>query len=344
MRQRVLLTSALALASLLLSVGLLEFGLRASGRFPRVGLHSVSTDDYDRIPGFWEPGQDFVNRENHALPHRIRINSLGLRGPETTLVPHMPRVLCLGDSFTFGDYVNDEETLPAQLGNRFAGIAEVLNGGVGGTTIVDQREFLKRYLSLRPDVVVLVYFDNDLEDLLVDPPMHVRFTKNRRVKSGVLRPVYELVRDTATFNAFLRLQSVLRALEVETPLSENQLKGDAPPVRLAPLVKRYADEVVALRNLLEIRGVGLVVAAFPAPYFLSGEWKQDRIALVSEALARHRIHMVDLTRPLRASALPLTELFLLPHDGHPSSRGYAIAADALRPIVQQALAARRALR
>jgi lysophospholipase L1-like esterase len=341
MLRRILQRAALVFASLALSLGLLEIGLRWSGRYPAVGLHSASARDYERIPGFWEPGQDFVNRQIPALPHRIRTNSLGLRGPETTLAPRGPRVLCLGDSFTFGDYVNDEETLPAQLGARLKGSAEVLNGGIGGTTIVDQREFLERYLALSPDVVLLIYYENDLEDLFLEPPMHVRFARNRELKSGVLGPLYEQVRDTATFNALLHLQGLLRAREVASTPATQQAEGAEPPPWLAPMVERYADEVAALRDRLEAREIELVVAAFPHPFVVSGKYQRDRIAPVSRALAARHIPTVDLTPALRASSQPLTELFLFPHNGHASARAYAIAAEVLEPHVRRALAARR---
>ena len=109
---------ALAIAALVLTLGAAELLLRASGRFPTVQLHSVSSRDHARIPGPWQPNQDLVRLAKPALPHRVRTNALGLRGPETSLAPRGPRVLCVGDSFTFGDFVEDDETLPAQLGAR----------------------------------------------------------------------------------------------------------------------------------------------------------------------------------------------------------------------------------
>jgi hypothetical protein len=340
MFQRILRNSALFLVSLAFSAVLLEVVLRWSGLFPVEGLHSVSARDYDRIPGFWEPGQDFVNRQIPALAHRIRTNSLGLRGPETTLTPRRPRVLCIGDSFTFGDYVDDEETLPAQLGDRLNGSAEVLNGGVGGTTIVDQRELLKRYLVLRPHVVLLVYFDNDLSDLLVEPPMHVWFARNRELKTGVLGPFYYQVRDTATFNALLFLQGVFRVqMTRQEELGDDG--SDASPHWLTHAVDRYAAEVGAIRDLLEERGIELVVAAFPHPFVVSGKYTRDFIGPVSRALAQRQIQVVDFTPALRASGLPLTELFLFPQNGHASRRGYAIAAEVVEPHVRRALARRR---
>jgi hypothetical protein len=92
--------NAIALFVGLCAAGLiLEVGLRMTGRFRSQGIHTVSEQDYRRIPGPWEPNQDYVDNTNTALPYHSQTNSLGLRGPETTLKPDGPRVLVIGDSF-----------------------------------------------------------------------------------------------------------------------------------------------------------------------------------------------------------------------------------------------------
>jgi len=95
------------------------------------------------------------------------VNALGLRGAECALAkaPGTRRVAVLGDSFTLGIGVRDEDTLPAQL-QRALGRAdvEVLNFGVSATQTVEHVRYLEGYaLGFDPDVVVLVYFLNDAE-------------------------------------------------------------------------------------------------------------------------------------------------------------------------------------
>lgn len=327
---------SLAATSLLVGLLLAEGILRLTARFPIEGLHSVSERDYRRIPGMWEPGQELISREKPALPYQVRINALGLRGLDTTIEPSGPRVLFVGDSLTFGDFVEDGETLPRQVQQRLRE-AEVLNGGVGGTTITDQRVFLERYLALRPHVVVLVFFENDLSDLFMDPPRHVVFARNRAAKSGALYPFYRLVRDTALFNGFLKVQARMRRRPGWGP---EEKRASHPPKWLAKAVAMYAAEVVKVRELLEPRGIALVIAAYPEHYNVAnlGEGpKYETIGPVSTALRDLGIAVVDLTIPLRESHLPVADLYLLPHDGHPSPIGYAVAADALTPHVRAAL-------
>src|SRR5262245_55041082 len=113
MRRNILL----AVTSLVVFFGLIEAALRLSGRVPTDALRSPDLRTLDAIPGLFEPGQDFVDRVLPDLAYRVRINSLGFRGNEFTLEkkPGTVRVLCLGDSYTFGPYVEDDRTFPAMV-------------------------------------------------------------------------------------------------------------------------------------------------------------------------------------------------------------------------------------
>jgi lysophospholipase L1-like esterase len=331
MLRRTAVNATLLLASLAAALALAEAILRLIGQVPARGLHSVSAKDFARIPGFWEPHQDFVNRKRPELPHKIHINSLGLRGPETTRAPRGPRVLCLGDSFTFGEFVNDEQTLPAHLSARLPAPVEVLNAGVLGTTIVDQSVFLPRFLELAPTLVLLIFCDNDLEDLLKTPPLHVRYAQNRQLKSGLGQFVYVALRNTSLFSLYLRYQALTR---------EHQAAADvaADPVpRLRELAREYARHAAHLRQYLGGRGIELLLATFPSAPTLTDYSGSDRVTLVLAALHTVGIEAVDLMLPLRQSGLSPNDIYLFPHDGHPSPQGYAVAAKALVPHVQSAL-------
>ncbi len=91
-----------------------EVILRISGKAPAKGIHSALNPVFDNIPGVYEPGQNFIDQSKPELPHHVSINSLGYRGPEVERkkYPGRVRILCLGDSFTFGNYVLDHENIP----------------------------------------------------------------------------------------------------------------------------------------------------------------------------------------------------------------------------------------
>jgi lysophospholipase L1-like esterase len=106
---------------------------------------------------------------NHTVSRRdviIETNELGLRHPP--LGPKGKdefRVLVLGDSITFGDYVAFSETVTAQLERRLEGGRRkvvVINAGLPGTSTSDE---LYHYLEIRdavdPDLVLVGMYLND---------------------------------------------------------------------------------------------------------------------------------------------------------------------------------------
>lgn len=96
-------------------------------------------------------------------------NSLGLRGTrEYGLEKTAPRLLLIGDSFTWGWGVNDDETFASELERRFAvsgTIAEVVNAGVGGKGTDYAIKFLETHgVTLKPDALAVFFYYNDYFD------------------------------------------------------------------------------------------------------------------------------------------------------------------------------------
>jgi len=135
----------------------------------------------------------------------VRVNALGLRGPEAAALPTpgRPRVLVLGDSFAFGFGVPEGETLRDRLEAALAarGVpAEVLSAGVPGWSLDHQLVFLRaRGFALEPSLIVLVVCENDPWDLawnrlvLDDERLPTRLETTRRMidQRGRLRYVNE---------------------------------------------------------------------------------------------------------------------------------------------------------
>lgn len=95
----------------------------------------------------------------------LNSNSRGIRGIRETSYDRSPgikRMLVLGDSFTFGDEVGDDETIPACLESALPGW-EVINMGVHGYGH-DQMllYFEEEGIKYRPDVVALVFLNMDI--------------------------------------------------------------------------------------------------------------------------------------------------------------------------------------
>lgn len=140
-----------------------------------------------------------------------RISSEGFRGPER--IHEWPdgepyRILCLGDSVTYGVNVGQDATYPARLERMLARKHpdrrfEVINAGVPGWSWVQGAAFLLRDgLALRPDVIVAAHgtddqlWPTDVTDseqmwLLSNPLLH-RWTSFENV--ALRSRVYRLVR------------------------------------------------------------------------------------------------------------------------------------------------------
>ena len=131
-----------------------------------LAYRQVKRSRYQSVAAAWDhelfamrPDRDYVHtmlpsrtRTNEIPGHDARwtytINSLGLRGPEPRAEePGLRRVLTLGDSFTFGWAVDDDEAYPRILETLLnadvgAPPVEVINAGTPGYNTHQQAAFL----------------------------------------------------------------------------------------------------------------------------------------------------------------------------------------------------------
>ncbi len=154
------------LLALLLTLALLELGLRVFWIKQLVlgqGIHHPHF--HHRLKPF--ETQRFAGPEFDVT---TRTNRYGLRGPDPVLPkpPGVVRVLMLGDSFTFGFPVKDEETFCRLIeqGLRAKGYAvEVVNGGVSGySPTLHYLSLRDEFLGFEPDLVILWYDLGDLQE------------------------------------------------------------------------------------------------------------------------------------------------------------------------------------
>jgi lysophospholipase L1-like esterase len=103
----------------------------------------------------------------------VHVNTLGLRGPETSIdkPSDVKRILILGDSYTFGVYCEDEEIYPRVLERLYqeqGKKVEVLNAGYAdGYTPDEHYAWLnRRGFSFKPDLVIYGFFiGNDIQEI-----------------------------------------------------------------------------------------------------------------------------------------------------------------------------------
>ena len=97
------------------------------------------------------------------------INAKGFRGLDRAFekANGITRIAFLGDSFTLGMGVKDNDTLPVSFERAIQSKhpnTEVLNFGISGTSTKEQIKLLEEYvIKFKPDVVVIVVFLNDAD-------------------------------------------------------------------------------------------------------------------------------------------------------------------------------------
>jgi hypothetical protein len=180
--------SLLIVASLLVGLMALEIGLRASTwgylfTWPNFVLDArtvLARQDSGRY--VHDDRLGYVPRAGYAAPG-LTIDSDGLRptGEQTAGAP----ILAVGDSFTFGDEVNDGQTWPAQL--QLLTGRRVLNGGVSGygfdQIVLRAEQLAARY---KPSAIVVSFIADD-----------IRRTEMRRLWSAD-KPYFDLDKDQLT--------------------------------------------------------------------------------------------------------------------------------------------------
>lgn len=334
-RRKVIFPLLAMLTGLTVGLFLVELLLRASGLAPVTKLHSVDSSEFERIPGIWQSNQDVVSTEVPALPHRVTTNSIGYRGEEIPVEKPEGelRILMTGDSFTFGAFVNNSETLPAQLEKKLrakcgTNSIRVINAGLSGGTIIGQAEIIKRGLILEPDLVVLVFYENDIPDLR--SPLWARMAHNRELKSRFpMNFLWPVLRNTATWNFGLKLKQLWRRRGWR---SATVAKHTDDAVRaqhrreLRDLKALYLRTLLGTHKLVRQRNIEFVFLIYPDYSSLEGSDPLKLHSWAEQAGRSGGMPTFSLFEGMHEGLGAIERGFLLPHDGHPSPLGHEVAA------------------
>jgi len=336
----------LALAALLLALLCAELWVRAAG----LGSPTLAEDLFLRWePGSpWElqpePGVDvglkpgfdgrmvYLRANDGAEVHSaaVETSSWGLRGPEPSPEPAdgQWRILALGDSITFGQGVEGEQTLVAQAERalRHSGRVEVINAGVPSWDGRMEAAWLDRVgYRLRPHLVVQLVFLNDvappelpgagaLDDLPLNDPGWAR------TEAGVRR---------ASHLVNLGMRSVERR-RLARELSGGQLHGSGSwldGLREPRAEAKAAEQAAWLLRSCSTHGIPCVVALLPPFATPSRDPGWDILEMIAGQAEAAALPVLHLERSLQA--LEPAERVLFPADPHPSPRAHRLIGEAL---------------
>lgn len=166
-----LLNSLLLVCSVLFPLFCAEIALRV------VHHKTVSFDDRSFRKSAWSFKPNTYDESYVGVP--VRINNLGMRGPDTTLSkpPGVFRILGVGDSITFGYGVAYQDTFLQVLERRLNSEAggrtryEVLNAGIPATGLDYYTHLIESSApQLQPDLIVVCMALNDIDPELGPEP------------------------------------------------------------------------------------------------------------------------------------------------------------------------------
>jgi hypothetical protein len=251
-------------------------------------------------------GQDVAPSPQFFVSYRF--NSLGFRGPDYAIpTPEGTfRILALGDSYTLGEGVNEQDTFSAQLESRLNAAArarsqpiryEVINSGVGGYSTEQERLSYELFSSAyMPQLVVLTMVFND----------DLSFAEE--VQQGHFTPPEE----SPASNLWARLEKLRR------------------PVRTYDY-STCVRELLLLDESCRRNGANLAVVIFrqsipPDPW-------HRLVTAVNEGVQGTDIPVLDLG-PALAGQGSHQELIVHPNDGHPNEIAHRVAAEEIERFLR----------
>ncbi|RYU96132.1 SGNH/GDSL hydrolase family protein [Emticicia agri] len=123
------------------------------------------------------PNQKGFKDHPDVYYYEYQNNDLGMRDTRQVAdyKKYSNKILCLGDSFTYGWGVNDKETFASILEKKInKDSIAVLNAGVSGAgTDYALKFFQVRGKELAPKTVIYFYFDNDINDNKANAYFHI---------------------------------------------------------------------------------------------------------------------------------------------------------------------------
>jgi lysophospholipase L1-like esterase len=329
--------------SLRARLGALALGLAAAGLMaeivtrvldlaPTTVVVIADADAYARVPGVYLPSKQWTGA-GRALRFDVQINSLGYRGAEPPArATDALRIVFVGDSLVFGDFVADDETWPVQLQALLTCRRPVIvyNAGIAGSTLTESIPMAERAGVLRPDLIVAEFTaENDIDDL-AGPSLWSRMEARRQV-GPVLETAYRTLYRSALWNALRQARTAASSRARRANLHANPDNFDQAQRRYEQLLGSW---VAQLRD----RNMPLVFAVFPGyPMLARGDRRLHNWAI--GVARRAGLQPVDLWPAFFRDGRSPDELFLVPEDRHPSAKGYAAAARPLAEALVEQVAA-----
>ncbi len=286
---------------------------------------------YDPVYGKRIKKSVSYKRFSSEFTMRFTANSLGFRGPEPESLPQGP-ILFLGDSFTMGYGVNDDEVYVERIRKTLfrrnkEKYLPVINYGMGVNGNGRWIKFLKiEGPQYNPRLVVLQFhvsdFDENVRERLFDLTASGELHELQVPASGIDRPIQTLI-ETVPGLAYSHLVALGRQLRwimfyrQDTSEPTQNLKNEAKlsanvaePSYAERLTFRMVAEVLKICEIHKWSVLALNVGIH-----------DNRLNKLKDILLKHNVHLIDT--PAKAQRPDLYYKV----DGHWNAQGHAFVAD-----------------
>lgn len=249
-----------------------------------------------------------------------RINGFGLRGPdfEARKPVGTYRVLCLGDSFTFGEGVKEADTYPARLEKRIVPLGgetrvEVINAGVQAFGTRLEAMLLLRLRPIDPDLVLVGFVLNDA-------------TEGDRTIA-----MLEQLRDdrVSPLGRRLRIVGLPETILKRARLQQEYVRTTRESFSESSQEWQFCRQALSLlAETARSEDIPILVVIFPLLWELDGDYPfSDLHETVAAACTGAGLPVLDLLDTYQGRAA--ASLWAHPTDQHPNALAHELAADAI---------------
>ena len=344
---------AMVAAGALAALALAEIAIRV------LGIHAGSPHIIR------DPNRGWRHRP-HARVGAHRTNALGYAGDDFPIAkpPGEVRVLCMGDSCTFGEGVGPNEAYPAKLAALLQARLprrriRVINAGVNGYSSHQGLQwFRSEAVQLAPEVVTIFYGWNDHWLSRIGGPDKDMSGSRLEVVRCALSRIRLFEFGVLAWHRARRTANMPFVEEPERPAPRPQRPAKPQPKPTRPLRVSLIDYEANLRAFVALcRSIRAEAVLMTAPSYLaladvrtfpeSARDVTDR-ASVAELQALHESYNAAVRKVARAERVPLVDLCAvfaqasdpaanfrdLPRDFvHPSAEGFGCIANALADVI-----------
>ncbi len=313
----------------------------------------LDSNPYETVQGLRIHKKDFAGRWDGTW---YTTNSLGLRGPEVEKEkgPDEYRVVCVGDSCTFGKAVLETECYPRQLETMLADevaddrSAVVVNCGVNGSSGKTYIQMMKKVgVRLEPDLFVIGMNLNDFPNVL-------RKLDNKQKQATVRQTVSKVVGGNKNLNrlnesalfrfsrAFYYNARRTKAWEdAERFASESgkEIANAAKKANKEGIEDALEKQISDMKAIADNAGAEIAFFLFPyeSQVYLE-EYDRTPIERLRETCISLEVPFVDLAEEFRKVAYetdPPREMYLFGDRYHPRAIGYEIVAKKVVEVIRQ---------